>query len=77
MELSEALHLTRKARPCIAPNAGFMAQLERFSKQHGQSGGLLQCAVFRFPPSKPLLTFLEQPAKFTEASSRDRSWGQG
>jgi hypothetical protein len=48
MSLAEALHATKLARPCIAPNSGFMMQLVLFSKQLGVDCALLKYAVFNF-----------------------------
>ena len=45
--MAAALHATKLARPCIAPNSGFMMQLVLFSKQLGIDCALLQC-VFNF-----------------------------
>jgi hypothetical protein len=42
MSLAAALHATKLARPCIAPNSGFMMQLVLFSKQLGVDCALLQ-----------------------------------
>jgi protein-tyrosine phosphatase len=47
MSLATAMHATKLARPCIAPNSGFMTQLVLFSKQLGVDCALLQY-VFNF-----------------------------
>lgn len=48
MSLGAALHATKLARPCIAPNSGFMMQLVLFSKQLGVDCTLLQYAMYSF-----------------------------
>ena len=42
MSLAAALHATKLARPCIAPNSGFMMQLVLFSRQLGIDCTMLQ-----------------------------------
>lgn len=48
MTLGQALHRAKKARPCVAPNSGFMAQLERYSQQFDRAQ--YQLLVFHVPP---------------------------